>query len=127
MATPASEIKEKYTKLVELPSGVKIRIKKMDPETFAAITPIFEGFESMDDKARRRVFNERYAQFAKIVFPGCCIEPKVVASEPGEDEIHYTHIGSFDGIILLTEIFEHSGISGMTAERIETFRPKYVR
>jgi len=122
--TPASAIKSALETVVETPSGWKFRIRKMDPFVFSQLSNILSERPS-PDKATD-FFLKHYDEIAKIVFPSCVIEPKIVASEAAENEVHYKDL-AFDGVILLTKIFEHSGVTGVVAERTESFRDIGIR
>jgi hypothetical protein len=116
--------------IVTLPSGKSARVRSVGLDTFVAygeipdfLTPTVvelfnNGFASLPEFTGLQMIKQ-YIVLLDLVCEMAFVEPKVVRSNPGENEIELRDIELGDKASLL-------GLLGLPVNRLSSFRPKEV-
>jgi len=118
-----SEYKKSLEKVVTLPSGLKVKIKKASIQTIAELTQKLGGKGINVARAKPEEVTEHLSDIIKVLVPRCTVEPHIV-NEAGEDRLSIHDLTWEDGVELVTQIFEHSGLTEERAQERSRFRKK---
>jgi len=115
--TPASQYKKLHRKLVKLPSDAVFEIRKIPRRLFfelADIIPQIQKVKPNDVLTKEQT--EAFQTLYNKLLTNCVTKPKIVLSNPKEDELSIDDIPLEDQMSLTTEIFNFSGLSAAAEE-----------
>jgi len=123
MKMKVSEYKKSLEKVVTLPSGLQVKIKKASIQTIAELTQKLGGKGINVARAKPEEVTEHLSDIIKVLVPKCTVEPNIV-NEATEDQLSIHDLTWEDGVELVTQIFEHSGLTEERAQERSRFRKK---
>jgi len=125
-----SEYRKRSRKIVSLPSGGEVEIRRLSAADFLAMgeIPLLNLFGDMiSGKVSEEIesSSELLSKFSNIVICRGVVSPRIVDKDPGEcsdDELSIYEIGLEDFNFLVSEIMKHSSLSEEVAESRSGFR-----
>jgi hypothetical protein len=131
MPSKASEFKSRARKLITLPSGLEVEIRKFNLLDFVGVGDLpfpVDGnppaaSSRTPEKDRRREVEEIERYSNRAIITGC-VNPRFTDSEDDENEnvVHVRDLDREDWQAVVTEIFEWSGVSQGVAADADRFR-----
>lgn len=130
----AEEYRKGKTKIISLPSGHVIEIRKMPVPVFAEMfetlgievppgTPFERVEELMKEKMNDPKYNAQIINAILKVIPHCWVRPRI-SNDAGADNLSIDDVDPGDLFKSFSEILDFSGISRMAEEMRQKFRDK---